>query len=311
MTPSGLGPRWLALAPNLRGALGVVGAGVCFSAMALAVKLLGARLDSFQIAFFRASFGLIGILPFALRAGPGAMRTTRPGLHVARGVLGAGVMFCGYYALTHLPLADAVAISYARPLFLIVLAVLFLGERVHLRRWTATAVGFLGVLVMMRPAGGIEFASLVALAGTLIIAVVNVLVKKLAATDSPVTILLYFGIVSTIATALPALAVWRAPTAPELMLLVFVGAAGVSAQTCMIRGLRLGEATAVIPFDYFRLLIAGALGFLVFAETPDRWTLIGAVVIVAATLYIALREARLGKPAQGAVAEGDGAPGPG
>jgi drug/metabolite transporter (DMT)-like permease len=277
--------------------------------MALTVKLLGARLDSFQIAFFRAFVGLVALLPFVARGGGGVMvRTRRPVMHLARGVLGAGAMFCGYYALTHLPLADAVAISYARPLFLIVLAVLFLNETVRLRRWSATAVGFLGVLVMMRPGGGVELASLLALAGALMIAVVNVLVKKLAATERPVTILFHFGVISTIATLVPALVVWRGPTPVELLLLVLVGVLGMSAQACMIRGLRLGEATAVMPFDYVRLLIAGVVGFLVFAEVPDRWTLIGAAVIVAAPLYIALREARLGKAERSALDGGEAIP---
>jgi drug/metabolite transporter (DMT)-like permease len=161
---------------------------------------------------------------------------------------------------------------------------------------------------MMRPGGGVELASLLALAGALMIAVVNVLVKKLAATERPVTILFHFGVISTIATLVPALVVWRGPTPVELLLLVLVGVLGMAAQACMIRGLRLGEATAVIPFDYVRLLIAGVVGFLVFAEVPDRWTLIGAAVIVTATLYIALREARLGKSERSTLGDGEALP---
>ncbi len=287
--------RFHALAPNLRGALWVLAAALFFSTMALTAKALGSHLDSFQIAFFRAFFGLVVLLPFVLRAGLAELKTRRPGMHLARGTIGALAMFCGFYAITHLKLADAVAITYTRQLFLIILAVLFLGETVRLRRWSATAVGFVGVLVMLRPGAELEMASLVALLGAFLIAVVNVFVKKLAATDRPLTLLLYFGVISTAVTLVPALMVWRAPSAAELVLLVLVGALGAAAHACMVRGFALGEATAVMPFDYMRLLFAGVVGFLVFAELPDRWTVAGAAIIVASTLYIALRELRLGK----------------
>ena len=120
-----------------------------FSAMTMVVKLLGGSFDSFQLAFFRALFGLFVILPFFFRYGLGLVRTRRLGLHLTRSICGAFAMLCGFYAITHLPLADAVSISYARALFLIPLAVLFLGEVVRLRRWSATALGFVGVIVMM------------------------------------------------------------------------------------------------------------------------------------------------------------------
>ena len=135
----------LQLPGNVRGALWVLIAALCFTAMGTLVKLLGGAFDSFQIAFFRALFGLLAIAPFVLKMGPSKLKTKRPGLHVARSLTGTVGMFCGFYALVHLDYADAVALSYARGLFLIPLAVIFLGEVVRRRRWTATIIGFLGV----------------------------------------------------------------------------------------------------------------------------------------------------------------------
>jgi len=169
-----------------------------FSAMTMAVKFLGGSFDSFQLAFFRALFGLFAVLPFFLRYDMGLVRTERLGMHLARSLCGACAMLCGFYAITHLPLADAVSISYARALFLIPLAVLFLGEVVRLRRWTATAIGFVGVIVMMRPGGDIELATWVAVIGAFLVAVVTIMIKKLSTTERPETLLLYFGVIPSL-----------------------------------------------------------------------------------------------------------------
>lgn len=288
--------RWLALPANVRGALWILAASVLFSVMAAMVKTVGARLDSFQIAFFRCVFGLVVILPFMAKAGPQVFRTRRLPMHVLRALAGVTAMFCGFYSITHLPLADATAISFAKPLFMIVLAVLFLGEVVRWRRWTATVVGFVGVLIMINPGeNGLNPAMAAALAGTLCVAVVVVLVKRLSTTEAPLTILFTFGVVSTLVSAVPAAFVWQMPTGIELVLLILIGSLGAAGQSCAIRGFRVGEATAVVPFDYSRLLFAGALGYVLFGDVPTTNTLAGAALIVASTLYIALREARLGR----------------
>lgn len=288
--------RWLALPGNVRGALWIMLASALFSVMSAMVKSVGARLDSFEIGFFRCAFGLAAVLPFMLHAGPAVFRTDRPFLHLFRGLLGTTAMFCGFYAITHLPLADATAISFANSLFMIVLAVLFLGETVRWRRWSATVVGFVGVLVMVGPGGhGLDLPVMAALFGTLCVATVSVVIKKLSRTEAPLSILFSFGIVSTVASAVPAVMVWQTPTTQEWILLLLIGAIGTAAQSCGIRGFRCGEATAVAPFDYTRLLFAGLFGYLLFGDVPTSQTLMGAGLIVASTLYIARREAALGK----------------
>ncbi len=289
---------WTALAANTQGALWVLLAGLFFSVMSVLIKMLGARLDSFEIAFFRALFGLLAVLPFVCRGGIGELKTRYPLKHFVRALIGVGAMFCGFYAITHLTLADSVAFSFTKPLFLIPLAVLFLSEKVRARRWTATAIGFAGAVIMLRPGGDMELAALLALAGALLVAVVTVLIKQLSATDRPTTILFYFGVCATVLTALPAALVWISPTWQEVAMMAAVGALGAFAQHCMIRGFAVGEATAVAPFDYMRLIFAVALGFIFFFEVPDLWTVVGAAVIMGSTLYIAQREASLGKRRQ-------------
>jgi drug/metabolite transporter (DMT)-like permease len=288
--------RWDGLAPNVRGAIWVVLSCLCVASMAALVKLAGTRLDSFQLVFLRASFGLLIVLPFALRAGPGVLRSARPGLHLSRGLAGSIAMMCGFFALTRLPLADVTAIGFTAPMFLVVLAALVLGETVRARRWSATVVGFLDVLIMLRPGDGVlELAALAALLGAFAVATVKLLVKQLARTEQPLTIILYLGVVSTVVTALPAAVVWQPPGPFELAMMLAAAALASLAQVCFIRGYRIGEASALAPFEYARLPFAAAYGFWLFAEVPDRYTLLGAALIVASSLYIGRREAQLGR----------------
>jgi drug/metabolite transporter (DMT)-like permease len=291
-----LGARWQQVPGNARGAIYMLIAGVLFSAMSATVKTLGARYDIFEVAFFRCLFGLVTVSPFMVREGVSCLRTNRPGMHLARGVLAAGSMFCGFYALTHLTLADATAIGFTKPMFLIVLAYFWLGESVRWRRWTATAVGFCGVLVMVRPGlAQTDIALALGLLGTFLISIVVVLVKKLSASERQTTMLFYFGLTTTCAMAIPAFMVWRTPTLPDLGLLCLLGFLGATAQSFTFRAYRSGEATVVVPFDYGRLLFAGIFGYVLFSEVPDQWSIAGAVIIVGATVYIALRESQLGR----------------
>jgi drug/metabolite transporter (DMT)-like permease len=301
--------RWVAraraLPGNVRGALWMLLAAMMFSAAEALIKALGRTIDSFEIAFFRCFLGGVFILPFMMRAGVSALRTQRLGGHLLRAGAGYAATATAFYALTHLPLADATALSFARPLFVVILAVLFLGEPVRWRRWTATAVGFGGVLVMARPDGAaLDIATIVALVSAFFVAVVTVAIKRLAETERPETIIFYFATVSSLLSIGPALYVWRTPTAGEFALLLLMGALGSIGQYFTIRSFRIAEATAVDPVDYTRLLLATLIGIAVFAEVPDLWTLLGAAIIVASTLYITRREARLGR----AVAAGPPAP---
>lgn len=286
---------------NIQGALWVLAASLVFSVQGVIVKHLGQALDIFQIQFFRCAVGFVVVLSFLLRGGGRFVSTERMGMHFMRAIVGLLGMACGFYAVTHLPLAEATALTFTKPLFMIVLAVLFLGEVVRWRRWTATMVGFLGVVVILRPGEGvIQTAALVGLLGSLFIADVGVLIKKLSATERTVTVLFYFTLISTVISAIPAAFVWRGPTIEEIFLLSLLGITATFGQALTMQGFRVAEATAIMPFDYSRLLYAASFGYFFFAEIPDTWTWVGAAIIAGSTLYIGYREAKAGR-----------APGPG
>lgn len=283
---------------NGLGALWMLGAAIGFSINGALVKaLLGLGVDVFVVAFARAFLALLPLLPFLYRDGLGAFRTDHPATHFLRALFGAGAMVCGFWALSRLSLAEVTALGFTAPLFTIVLAVLILREPVRWRRWTATAVGFAGVLIMVRPVeileGGIDPAVFAALGMAFGIAMAITLVKRFPAGESQAVMLLYFCIASILVTAVPAVVAWRTPEPVEWLLFAGVGFVGLASQAMMIKAFRTGEASFVAPFDYAKLIFAGALGFFFFGEVPDAAFLAGALVIIAATLYIARREARI------------------
>jgi drug/metabolite transporter (DMT)-like permease len=304
---------WKRLPLAVRGALLMVIGCLLFSIMGALVKLLGQRLDSFQIAFFRCFFGFLAILPFVLtKKGHQAFRTTHLSGHFLRGAVSVAAMVAGFYATTRLPLTDSTAISFTAPLFMILTAIFLLGEKVKWRRGLATLAGFTGVLVMVRPdRGALDAAAMVGLFGALLVALSTTFVKRLSATEEALTILVYFGLFSSILTAVPAYFVWRPLSPDEFALLGLVGGLGAVGQFCQVRAYAAGELMAIAPIDYSRLIFAGIMGFLLFAELPDRYTLVGAAIIVGSTLYIAYRETHLSRLHRAALAARPGAPHPG
>jgi drug/metabolite transporter (DMT)-like permease len=303
---------WERLPLATRAALLMVTGCLLFSIMSALVKLLGQRLDSFQIAFFRCLFGLLAILPFVFsKKGNHAFRTTHFYGHFLRAALGVAGMVAGFYATTRLPLTDSTALSFTAPLFMILTAIFLLGEKIRWRRGLATVAGFIGVLVMVRPdSGTLDIAAVIGLFAALLAALSTTLIKRLSATEEALTILVYFGLFSSVLTAIPAYFVWRPLTADELVLLGLVGALGAVGQFCQVRAYAAGELMAVAPIDYSRLIFAGIMGFLLFAELPDRYTLVGAAIIVGSTLYIAYRETRLSRLHRAALATRPIAPHP-
>ncbi len=239
-------------------------------------------------------FTLIGliILPFAIRKG--AVRTRRPVAHIGRGVIGLIGFTSMVYAISHAPLATVTSIAFTRVIFLVILAIVVFRETVGWRRWTAVAIGFVGVLVMIRPgAAPLDFALLGALLNAFAIAGVVVFLKFLSRTEAPETMVLSFSLFGSVVMLVPAIMVWRWPDHLGWGLVLFIAAAGAIAQSCNVRGWAIGEASAMAPLAYFQLIFAGLFGFFIFAEVPDNWTYAGAAIIVASTLYISIREAQV------------------
>jgi drug/metabolite transporter (DMT)-like permease len=215
-------------------------------------------------------------------------------VHGLRSLFGLTAMTSWFTAVSLMPVADATAFTFTAPLFATLGAALVLKETVGPRRWAAVGVGFLGMLVILRPgAGALEGAAFVALAAALFMAAAKLTVKSLSRTEMPDTIVLYMGLFMTPVSLVPALFVWQWPSWTALAWLVLVGGLASVAQRAMARSFAAADASAVMPLDFSRLIFAAALGWLVFGEAPDAWTWAGAGVIFAATWYTARREAAL------------------
>ncbi|MBY0430573.1 MAG: DMT family transporter [Rhodospirillales bacterium] len=285
-----------ALPGNVRGAAWLFASTLGFAAMNGLSKSLGAELHSHEISFFRCLFGFLVMVPFVFRGGVSGLRTGRPWLLVLRSVIGIGAMLATFHALTHLPLAVSITLFFTKPLWMIVLAVLFLGERVHWQRWAATLAGFGGVLVMLRPGLGgfpLDAAVLSAIGAAFGMSVVLVIIKTLTLSEKPAAMVFWFSLAAAIGTALPAWWVWKTPSPEQFALLALNGALGSLAQYCVTRAYRAAkEATAITPVDYFQLLFSGLVGAIWFGEVPEGWTLAGAGIVVLSTLYVVRYEAR-------------------
>ncbi|MBL8806336.1 MAG: DMT family transporter [Rhodospirillales bacterium] len=293
MTPGDLRARIDGLPGNVRGCLWAAGAMLLFGTADALIKGLGTVLHPLQVAFFRCVFAFLIMAPLVLGFwGFRRVATARIGAHFARTLLGYAAMACGFVAVARMNLADAVALGYVRQLFVVVLAVLMLDEIVRWRRWTATAVGFLGVVVMVRPGIGVfDPYALVALLSGFFVACVTVALKRLSATESAESTVFWFSVFATLVSAVPAMFVWQTPTPLELAAGACLGALGAGGQYCSMRAFRVAEATAVEPVDYGRMVTAAIYGVFVFGETLDAYTVAGAAIIAGSTFYIARREA--------------------
>ena len=282
---------WRAQTPVMRGVTMMCVSTVAFAVMHLAVRIASEELHPFQIAFFRNLFGLGFLIPVIIGSGWRQMQTKRIGLHAIRAVINIAAMLMFFTALSISPLAKVTALAFTAPIFAAVLSVLVLREVFRLRRWAAIAVSFVGMLVIIRP-GYVEMdlGALLVIGSAMLWAVVMTIVKFLSRTESSVAIVAWMGIFLSVFSLPPALYVWQAPTVWAWTWLVFIGFAGSIAQVTLSQALKETDQTAVMPFDFLRLIWAALLAFWFLGEIPDEWTFVGAAVIFSASLYIAQRE---------------------
>ncbi len=289
--------RWQAMPPNLRGAILVTVAAAGFMIVwALAKSLADHGLHPFQISFCRAVLSLLFLLPFLLTGSITRFRTAHPWLHLLRAVSGAVAMLFGFYALMRLPLAEVTALGFTTPLFTVLFAALLLREGVGWRRWAAVAVGFVGMLIIVRPGvAALQVDALYAVGSAMLIAFAITLVKRFPASESQTVLLFYVLIASILVCGLPAAQVWHDPTPLQWLMLTAIGGLGLGSHALFIMGFRIGESSFVAPFDYTKLLFAIVIGFFAFGELPGWATLLGAGVLIGSSLYIARRESRLAR----------------
>lgn len=283
---------FLELPPTLQAAVLMIGGAFCVATQNAMIRVASADIHTFEIVFFRNLFGLAVMLPLLARSGPSMLRVSHP-----RGLLLMSIchlvgMVCYFLAIAYLPLADVIALSFSKPLFVTFGAAVILGEVVKARRWTAVLIGFLGVLIVLRPgAAVISPYALVVLAGTIMGAATSLMIKRLTGKESVSAIVWYQALFAT-ALSLPICVLhWRMPDMSEWVLLIAIGALGTLSWLSATRALALIDVSAAAPYEFLRLPFAALIAYLMFAEMPELTTWLGGAVIFTAAIYIARREA--------------------
>jgi drug/metabolite transporter (DMT)-like permease len=276
-----------------------IGATTCFAFMAATIKLgFQAGVSTVELAFYRFAFGLIPLLGWIAWSGnTGAWRTARPMAHVARAAIGLTTMLLAFSALAYVPLAESTTIGFAAPLFAVALSALILKEKVGRHRWSAVALGFVGVLIVMRP-GGTHVPAiglLLSLLAAFGVGVVTITIRQIGRTEATQTTVLWFSLLSMLALGLLLPFFARAHDPATWGIIVALGLFGGLGQLFLTSSLRYAPVSVVVPFDYTQLLWAVLLGWLFFADRAPVTTWAGAAVIIASGLYTLYREHKLGR----------------
>jgi drug/metabolite transporter (DMT)-like permease len=281
---------------RLTGIALMCGAVACFALLDTTAKYLNLYMSTWQVVWARYTGAFL--YPFIVSnpwTRPGLTRTNRPFLQLARSVLLLGSTVCNFAALRYLQLDEAIALIFSTPFFVAALSGPMLGEWVRWRRWSAIAVGFLGVVVVARPgAASFHPAALLSLSAALCYALYSISTRILARTDSNETTLFYSNLVGALALLPVVPLVWTTPSDPLVIaLMAATGAIGSFGHYLLIAAHRLAPAAVLSPFIYSEIVLVTALGFLVFGDVPNRYTLTGAAIVVASGLYLLHRERKV------------------
>lgn len=278
---------------NDRGIACILAAVLLFSVYNAIAKWLAVDFNPLQIVFFRGLFGLLPVGLILLHDGKGVRQlvSRRPGLQLVRATTGLLSNVCFILSYRSMPLADAVAIGYAAPIFVTALSVPLLSERVGMHRWSAVVVGFLGVVLVARPgSGAFQLAALLAIAGTLAYSICIITTRRLGAVDASVCTMVHSTTFYALASALALPVVWTTPGWGELTLFALLGCVAGCGMYLFVQAYRFAPAATIAPFDYTAMAWAMLFGFLIWGEVPDWNSLAGITVIVASGLYIFRRE---------------------
>ncbi|MBK20340.1 MAG: EamA family transporter [Rhodospirillaceae bacterium] len=277
--------------PPVQGAIWTILASLCVVAFTSIGKYLMAEMSVPIITFFRCVFGVLFILPWIVSVGLAGLATKRPVLMIARGFNTLVGLYCVFGAVALIPLADVIAIQYSKPIFASIAAVLILREVMYGARWNAILIGFIGMLLIIRPGFtdwnvGVLYALGAMAAG----AFTTISVKLMTRTEPPDRIVAYTLMVMTVGSLIPAIIYWQTPTFVQILWLILLGGLATAFQRCVARALAAADATIILPFDFMRLLIAVAFGFFIFGEALDGWTWAGGTVIFIASIYVVRAE---------------------
>jgi drug/metabolite transporter (DMT)-like permease len=285
--------KWLKLAPTTRGAIWMLASGIFFAGLGVSIRIASREIPTVEVVFFRNFINLIIMLPWLIKIGIGGLKTKKLSMHLFRAIGGLISMFFWFAGFGVLPLAEATSLGFTAPLFATLGAVFFLHEIVRFRRWFAILFGFIGTLIILRP--GLQIITpeaLYILIGAIFVAGGFMLVKILSKTESPTTMVLFMALFLTPLSLIPALFVWVWPSPEAWIWLIIVGTTATCGHLLFNRAFAATDVTAVLPFDYCRLIFAAGIGLFMFNEMPDMWTWIGGSVIFSSTIYIANRESK-------------------
>ena len=296
-----------ALPPVVQAALLMIVGAACVAVQNGLIRAVSTDVHTFEVVFFRNLFGLAAMLPLLSGVGFGMFRAQRPGRLLMMSTWHVLGMVCYFLAIAYLPLAEVTALAFSKPLFATIGAALVLHEIVRARRWSAVALGFIGVLIVLQPGAQAisPYATLVLLSAVLG-AATTLLIKRLTATEAISTIVWYQALFATVLALPLCLLHWRMPDPGGWLLLIAIGILGTLSWLTQTRAYFLIDASAVVPFEFLRLPFAALVAYLWFAEVPSVWTWLGGALIFGATVYITEREARLARTRAAAAARDTG-----
>ena len=273
-------------------ALLAIGATLFGSFMGAGVKLLSNDLHPIIICFYRCLMGLIIITPFVARNNFKALQTDNMRLQIFRALINIISMICWFSAIGMMHFEKATALGFTTPLFTTVLAVLILGEVIRFHRTAALLLGFIGILIIIRPGYmPFEFGTILMLIASFSFSFVLIFVKKLSATDSSLTIIFYHLLYMTPAFFILSLFYWQSINYNQLVIFSLMGASGLLSHWCLAQAFKMSDTTFVMPLQFTKLIWASLIGLFIFAEQPDIWTWVGGIIIFISVVYITYREA--------------------
>lgn len=257
----------------------------------IVAKYLGVRLHSFEVAFFRFLFSALILIPFIFYFGKQTLKTNRPFVHITRGVLLFFGMTSWTYGLSIAPVTTATVIGLSTPLFTLVLAIFFLNEDIIWQRWAATILGFIGIIITLKPhAADFNPQVLFFVLGAIAFAMLDIINKKYVIKESMISMLFYSALVTSIVSIPPSMIYWQTPTTLEFILLFILGAGGSLILFFLLKAFSLVDATATAPYRYIELLLSSIAGYIIFTEIPETSTIYGALIIIPTTLFVIYSE---------------------
>lgn len=276
----------------MQGAAFIVLGELCFASMGVGIRLVSAELDNTMIVFARNILGLALLLPWLMQRGLGNLATAVPGLHLLRAGAGVTAMYCFFYAIAAMPLAEAMLLKLTAPIFMPVIAVLWLHERVTPALALALGIGFAGVAVILNPSfadGGLSVSpvALIGLLGGVLAALAKVTVRRLSRSEPPTRIVFYFALIATAISAVPLTWSWQTPSLPAAVGLVGIAVAATLGQLSLTRGLSLAPASRMGVFGYSAVVFGAAYGWLLWDEPLTLATITGTLFIAVAGLLAA------------------------